>query len=241
MENQTENKEPNYPTQPASQDALPPSDPIEVGPKTAYPPPRFLPKSLAIIGLIIIGIIFAVGIYKLGQNSQKTEDLVVATPTPTITQSPTLTPSDETADWKTYTNTGSKYSVKYPSEKFVRLICPGEELVIRTRGLSDTKDEETFETCGRGGRFTIEVVTAGSFTEPVEDEYINVTKEEITIAGVTARKYISIKKPSAEGPIPDWSEDIYFEKSGKKHLIHFDRGVTDDIKTNFLSSFKLTQ
>ncbi len=147
--------------------------------------------------------------------------------------------SDETADWKTYTNTASKYSVKYPSEGFVRLICPGEELVLRTRQASDTKDEETFETCGRGGRFTIEVVTAASFTEPVTDEYVEVTKEDITVAGVTAREYISVKKPAAEGPIPDYSNDIYFELGGKKHLIHFDKGVPEDIKTNLLKSFKL--
>ena len=82
------------------------------------------------------------------------------------------------------------------------------------------------------------MVTAASLTEPSTDEFVEVTKEDIAIAGVPARKYISTRKPTAEGPIPDWSEDIYFEKGGKKHLIHFDKGVSDDIKTKFLSTFK---
>ena len=178
----------------------------------------------------------------MNENS-KNQPAPTITPTPAqkteVTSSPSPTPADETADWKTYTNTASGYSVKYPGDLYVRLICPDEELTLRTRQASDTKDEETFETCGRGGRFTIEVVTAASLTEPVEDEYINVEKEDITVAGVPARKYISTRKPAAEGPIPDWSEDIYFEKGGKKHLIHFDKGVSDDIKTKFLSTFKL--
>ena len=110
--------------------------------------------------------------------------------------------------------------------------------MVRAIACSAYRDEETFETCGRGGRFTIEVVTAASFTEPSTDEFVEVTKEDITVAGVAARKYISTKKPAAEGPIPDWSEDIYFELGGKKHLIHFDKSVPEDLKEDFLSSFK---
>src|SRR3989338_809535 len=203
----------------AEQTASPEAKSTNPNPKSKWP--------LVVIGLLLFLLIPLGGYFaynQLGLNNQKAGP----TPAPQQTEKQTASPSptnapDPTADWKTYTNTASKYSVKYPSDMFVRLICP---------------DEETFETCGRGGRFTIEVVTAESFTEPVTDDYVEVTKSNITIDGVAARDYISVKKPKAEGPIPDWSEDIYFEKAGIKHLIHFDRGVSEDIKTNFLSSFK---
>ena len=192
--------------------------------------------------LLLVLVLLPLGGYFLINEGSKNKPSPTVSPTPTqtvsLTASPTPTQADETADWKTYTNTASGYSVKYPDDLYVRLICPDEELTLRTRQASDTKDEETFETCGRGGRFTIEVVTAASLTEPSTDEFVEVTKEDIAIAGVPARKYISTRKPTAEGPIPDWSEDIYFEKGGKKHLIHFDKGVSDDIKTKFLSTFK---
>ena len=218
----------------AEQTASPEAKSTNPNPKSKWP--------LVVIGLLLFLLIPLGGYFaynQLGLNNQKAGP----TPAPQQTEKQTASPSptnapDPTADWKTYTNTASKYSVKFPSDMFVRLICPDEELVLRTRKETDTKDEETFETCGRGGRFTIEVVTAESFTEPVTDDYVEVTKSNITIDGVAARDYISVKKPTAEGPIPDWSEDIYFEKAGIKHLIHFDRGVSEDIKTNFLSSFK---
>lgn len=197
-----------------------------------------LPLVLIIILLILL---IPLGGYFLFNEANKAKVTPVPTQAPKVTEqiSPTVKPTlDPTADWKDYTNSKSGYSVKYPSDLYVKLNCPGEELVLRTRTAKDTKDEETFETCGRGGRFTIEVVTADSFTEPATDDFISVTKSEIEVGGLPAREYISIKKPAAEGPIPDYSDDIYVDHKGKHHLIHFDKGVSSEVKSNFLTSFR---
>src|SRR3990167_8442319 len=107
---------------------------------------------IIVIGLLIL-VLLPLGAYFLLNENSKNQTVPTATPTPFSSPKPTSesaspTPVDETADWKTYTNTASGYSVKYPSDIYVRLICPDEELVLRTRSASDTKDEETFETCG---------------------------------------------------------------------------------------------
>ncbi len=203
-----------------------------------------LPWIIIAFLLVLVGVFG--GYFVFNQKKQNQTSSTTSAPTVpeqsqlkiTPSATPTTTEDQTTKNWKLYTNSESGYSVKYPSDLYVRLICPGEELVLRIRTAKDTKDEETFETCGRGGRFEIEVVTADSFTEPTTDDYVSVTKEEILVAGQTARKYISTKKPGAEGPIPDFSEDIYFDKDGKKHLIHFGKSVSDDIKNKILASFK---
>lgn len=196
--------------------------------------------------LVIAVLLLLLGAFGAYSVMNQTKQSQTTAPTPTVETSnqttstpiPTTAEISATANWKLYTNTGSGYSIKYPGENYVRLICPGEELTLKTRTATDTKDEESMETCGRGGRFEIEVVSAASFTEPVTDEFVSVVKSEIVVADVTARKYISTKKPGAEGPIPDYSEDLYFENNGKKHLIHFGSSVSDDIKNKILSTFK---
>lgn len=197
-----------------------------------------LPLLIIVIFLVLL---VPLGGYFLVNETSKTKVSPSPTEMPKSTEkvSPTVKPTaDPTTGWKTYMNSKSGYSVNYPSDLYVRLICPDEELLLRTRNASDTKDEESFETCGRGGRFTIEVVTADSFTEPATDDYVSVTKSETEVGGISAREYISVKKPAAEGPIPDYSNDIYVDHKGKHHLIHFDKGVSDEVKTNFLKSFR---
>ena len=82
---------------------------------------------LIIVGLVIVAAI-AGGSYYFGRSSTpKLQNPVVTspastqrgeqTPQPTIipVASPSATP-DETANWKTYTNTKIKFSIRYPSE-----------------------------------------------------------------------------------------------------------------------------
>lgn len=233
------------------QPSSPTPPPVEtvVPPQGSTPPPgqkqSIFANKLVIVGIVLlflIPIVLALGYFFVFQKNTTNEQGPVPTVIPIETSAPTPTTAvDITLDWETYTSTQSAFLIKYPKENFVRLSCPGEDLVLRTRQAADTKDVEVFETCGRGGRMTIEAFAAATLTEPTTDEYVNVVEEDITVAGVTARKYVTTKKPGVEGPIPDYSEDIYLNRGGKTYLIHFDKGVTDEIKNAMLDSFKFTQ
>lgn len=74
-------------------------------------------KIIPIIIVIIILILVGAGSYILGtKNSQPaTENIIQTTPIP----SPIPT-TDPTSNWKTYTNTKYGYSIKYPSDLFVK-------------------------------------------------------------------------------------------------------------------------
>lgn len=73
--------------------------------------------------LIVLGIVATLGIaggaYYLGTNkapSQPQQVNTSQTPQPSQIPSPT---SDETANWKTYTNTKYGYEIQYPQDKFI--------------------------------------------------------------------------------------------------------------------------
>lgn len=231
--------QPSVPT-PSAQTVVPPQG-------TTPPPPQkpsMFSNKFVIIGIVLlflIPIVLAFAYFFVLQKNSSSQQTAVPKVIPIETSAPTPTTAvDITAGWETYTSTQSAFTIKYPKENFVRLSCPGEDLVLKTRQVTDTKDVEVFETCGRDGRFTIEAFAATSLTEPVADAYFAVEKSTITIAGLSANKYITTKKPTNEGPGPDWSEDVYFDKNGKTYQIHFDKSVAEDIKTAILQNFQFT-
>lgn len=86
----------------------PPAQPV-VEPKS----PFWRNKSF-VLGIVVVLLVplLLVGIYKLGQNSQKPAQVAV---TPTPTPAPIiLTPDPATANWQTYTNTAYGFQIKYP-------------------------------------------------------------------------------------------------------------------------------
>lgn len=233
--------EPNQPaTPPPVETVVAPQSPNPVAPKSSLLSKRLL--IVAVVLLFLIPILLAGGYFFLMQNKANQAQTSIPTVAPVVTSAPTAapTPAVDTSSWTTYTSTQSAFTVKYPSQNFVRLVCPDEDLVLKTRQSSDTKDIEIFETCGRDGRFTIEAFAATSLTEPTvgTSNGYSISKEDTTVAGVSARKYTTVRNSDAQGPGPDWSEDIYFDHGGKKYMIHFDKAVTDEIKTKILSTFK---
>lgn len=91
-----------------------------VTPTPAHPLPKFLPKSIALIVIILIattllsGLVFTA--YNLGKNSVLKElnpTTPVIPPKDPVIYEATLTP-DPTADWKTYSN--KNYSIMYPTD-----------------------------------------------------------------------------------------------------------------------------
>ncbi len=136
--------EPQYSTQ---QDPTPPipapsSMPMDNLPKTS-PPPRHIPKKLAILVLIVIGFIFIGGLisaYFMKQNSNN-EIAAIPTPTPVKDQVACTQDAKQCPDgsyvsrqgpnceftkcpeikngskqgWLTYVNKGANYSIEYPN------------------------------------------------------------------------------------------------------------------------------
>ena len=101
-----------------------------------------------------------------------------------------------------------------------------------------TQDTYNSSTCARDGQYEIEIRTDAAYPEPTTDESINVVKTEILVAGTTANKYISTAKPNAVGPIPDYSEEVFINKGSEKYIIHFDKNVSEEVKTKMLSTFR---
>lgn len=77
------------------------------------------------IGFLVVGLLLAGSIFYAGYQFSKKQTIPVATyPTPSPISSPVVqvSPSpttDETANWKTYTDNGGKFSIKYPINKKV--------------------------------------------------------------------------------------------------------------------------
>lgn len=72
-------------------------------------------------------------------------------------------------------------------------------------------------TCGRGGRYTIEIATYNADypqPNPLKENY-SLSEEAITVGGVNGKKFITrlIKEPL--GPSYAFSEDIYIKHNDK--------------------------
>lgn len=79
---------------------------------------------ILILAGIVILVALAGGIFYLGRvTAPKPQPQNVVTSSP----QPSPSPTDETANWKTYTNTKYGYSIKYPSE--IKLITSDENAV----------------------------------------------------------------------------------------------------------------
>lgn len=200
-----------------------------------------------LLGFLVALILAAIGgAYVIGKNSVYKElnptspaippkDPDVYNPSPTSASSP----SADTSNWKTYTNSQNGYSIKYPGDTFVRLICPDEELTLIKRD-SQTEVEINMPTCARGGRYDIEIISNQELEEPTTNQYVTVEKEDITVDGKPAIKYMSTKKLGVEGPIPEYEENIFVTNNDKKYLIYLAPSINEDLKNTILSTFKLT-
>lgn len=62
------------------------------------------------VGVLVVGVLLAVSIFYAGYQYSQKQTSLVAYPTGV----PTPTPTDETANWKTYTNPDGFYTLKYP-------------------------------------------------------------------------------------------------------------------------------
>lgn len=95
---------------------------------------------LLLIGVLVVAAV-AVGTYYLGKFSSKNSYTppITQLPSPTNTSYSTPSPSsssDETANWKIYTNNKVGFSLKYPP-RYIKPTVPGSERPIDVNGSED--------------------------------------------------------------------------------------------------------
>jgi hypothetical protein len=207
-------------------------------------------RFLIIAGIVILLLILGGGGYFYFMNMQQpkpaVEEKVMTKPSPTPL--PTVTPmvspeasASESANWKTYTSLDKTYTVQYPTDMFIRYICPEEELTLSPRG--DEKEESvTMPTCGRDGLYTIEVITLKQPSIPPQsDENYTIVKKDVMVGGIPAQAYTRTLIKEPEGPSVAFSEDVFVTNNGKYYQIHLGN---KDLQTTFnkmLASFKFTK
>ena len=119
---------------------------------------------LLILGVVVI-LVLGTGGYLLTMNKNQNPNKYISQPTPTSTQP---TPSNETANWKTYTEILSDYSIKYPptfkpgSTTYVLLFNNLESNFISYTEFIDNS--------------TLKYFQAGQFTLPYQQPSISVLK-----------------------------------------------------------------
>lgn len=146
--------------------------------------------------------------------------------------------ADDTADWKTYTNKVSGYSLKYPADEFVQLVCPGEEkdyfyLIKRS---NQKEDIVNMPTCARGGRYSVEITAKLPSSDSLKsNEYVDVVKDTIVVDDMNGEKY-TFTKTNTPSPYPDWYTILVFNNENLE--IYFDDKSMEDIFDRILSTFR---
>jgi len=152
--------------------------------------PRLKTVLFSLLGLALAGgLVFAgTQISKSSRLPLKSQNL---TPTPILIASPT---PDPTADWKTYTNEEYGYSVKYPTDNYVRQICPGGELILSLRQ-ADVGDSIQSDTCDVGEDMVFAINTQKEIVEPPQSSQSRtVDSKEILVGGIKVRQYKIVDK-----------------------------------------------
>ncbi|MBI4065139.1 hypothetical protein HY409_02120 [Candidatus Gottesmanbacteria bacterium] len=147
--------------------------------------------------------------------------------------------SAATADWEIYTNIENGYSLKYPNQGLLRLICPGEELTVTNDGVGNQVGPVEMSTCARGGRYTLETKTYNSIQpEPEKTKYYTVEGKSINLSGIQAKQYIFTFTNVETGPFPFWYTLARVNKNGKTYEIYFDEKESLYIFDQILSTFR---
>ena len=188
-------------------------------PKTNY---------LLIVGIVFICfVVFGVGGYFLGTKQLSTNNSVSDENLPELTTKPQAsnTPiQDETANWKTYTNSLMNYSIKYPSTWFITDLTQGQQIEIYYQP-DKTKSV---------GEILIEKVTATSYVNETQPDLITNTK---TIGGIEAK--------CKTGKTDSMSKTWCFLKHGEIYISILTtkvqgQDVYNETLDQILSTFKIT-
>lgn len=144
-------------------------------------------------------------------------------------------------EWRTYTNSEDGYSLEYPVDKFVRSICPGEELLLETRGENKTQELIQKARCGRDVRYGLEIISHSDRpVAPKTDDVYVVTNETIRIGGLEAEKYeaTAVTEPRFFGH-DYWYITIFIKRQDKTYEIYFKHKELEDTFDEILQTFKI--
>jgi hypothetical protein len=190
------------------------------------------------LGILLVVVLCIGGYYFLSQKqlSQSVENTV-----------PTAQPvvKDETAGWKVYENSVYGYFLKYPTEKYVRLVCPGDEqdnfyLILKEDIVADT-DVVNMSSCDRDSHYTMEINQSEQpLIPPTSNEWVDVSSENITINGFSGNRYTSVKTV-VPSPYPDWSTQVLFTRNGINYSIFVSNKNSEEIFNQILSTFKFNE
>ena len=157
-------------------------------------------KVFAAVGLILIGtIIAAAGIwwYASGRNTDSaTDEVETTTKVSTSSAKTTSTTKDETADWKTFSDSTLNYSLKYPTG-WLTNDCGPDPVFFAPK-------KEYLGVCnsGFGGLIGISTVTGTTFSDLEnsysDTDYDNLKKEKMVLSGKVTTKITGTSKVKSE-------------------------------------------
>lgn len=195
---------------------------------------------ILIIGLLLIG--GGVAGYII---LSKPKFPIYASPLPVITSDqpspePQASSVDETAAWKTYTNTKQGYSIKYPSDKFIN--CSKDDFFLFKGGENDRE-------CGLGEENTefyiINKHTKNDYKATSDPSCLGYLDDRITIDYTEAIKYSYVfngQSTKCDSSLTKLIKDnvyIIFNHGGYPYEIFYNSREDFDTKINILSTFRL--
>lgn len=203
---------------------------------------------VVLLSLLLIASVIIAGFFAY-QTQKLVKELTIIRDEPTISLSTESTPEptiesiatpDPTADWETYVNTENGYSIKFPSESYIRLMCEGEELTVSVRTASDDRKSPVGPLpCNRGSKFDIEAKTYLTIqSEPQEDQYYKIEKKNLLMGGIEGKLYIYTFTNIEEGPYPKWYAIARVNKKNKTYEVYFGNKEKLDLFNQILSTFK---
>ncbi len=168
--------------------------------------------------------------HSIDSLNQRIADLEKPSPSPTIAVSPSSvpTPTDETANWKTYSNNSLGFSLKYPSNLIAELTADTNTLSIYdpTEGRPNTVALVSVSPTS---------LTLDQFLADLKNDSVVSAEQRTTLANIAAYEGIDRGLISMYG--------LYSVANGKSYILRFptnNKDTLSDIKSGLSATQKLT-
>lgn len=200
-------------------------------------------KGFATIALVIVIVVIAgvAGYFVVRKSGPVAQQTPTVSASPTQTKSPTPTPKNETASWKTYSNSRASFEVGYPSNFSAQRSTAksGGETVQFSSGKYDVAE---IIINVEGGNLSDVYSSLNNALEGMRgvnkfSSHINKEVGTVTVANVVGYKF---KTVDPKNPSYIVKEDIVFEKGGLIYFMSFQNPFLSQ-EAQLLSTFKFTK